>query len=190
MDEFRKAHFNFDRFPVSDLHQLTGLMPVALRDWRRRKLIPKDRDKEGNSFHLATIAELLLLKKLSNHHLGPKYAYGWTLAMAEHVFKFATDDLSAWKSADGWQAWLEDKSGRGCSAMQYMAIRTATGGIVAVPSLAMVMGSSSDVVTVVDLKALGVLLRERIGHPFADVKWQVSREAEVFERQYPGGRDG
>lgn len=166
--------FHFARFPISELERLTGLTPVGLRDWRRRGLIhPTMSPKEDGSFHLGTIAELLLLKRLSNHGIGPKQVYGWTSSFGSHVLWHAVNHRDAWANDEAWEVRQREMAKGRHYHPRYMVIHTAPGGIIGTLTLDKAMSPLRDVATIVDLETLGSELRELIGPGVGRVSFEI-----------------
>lgn len=163
MATHQQASFIHPRFTPSEVERVTGLSPVAVRDWRRRGLIHPTLDKsEDGRFHMLSVAELLLLKRLSDHGIGPKQVYGWASSYSKHLFHHALNDSSAWTTGEAWEEWQryrahgEKVEG---SLKRFWVIRTAPGGFEMTDDPFRALRGSNGVGTIVDFEALGSELR-------------------------------
>lgn len=170
MENYRTAIFVHPRFQPGDLERIVGLTPVAVRDWRRRGLIHPSLEKEKGGFHLSTLADLLLLKRLSDHGIGPKQVYGWTNSYSRHIFWHALADRSAWASDEAWELWQQKLPVD--FGERYFVIRTAPGGYGMTDDPSGEMARSKGVVTFVDCEALGCHLREAAAPRVSDFVWR------------------
>jgi len=155
--------FTYRSFQPAELEAITGLKPALIRDWRRRSLIHPSLDRTTSGFPAATVAEFMLLARLSDHGIGPKRVYGWSRAFAGKILTHALDDVSAWASADDYDAW---QTGGATAAEQFLAIWPAPGGMQARHSLDGIL-NGADLVTIVDLRAMGSRFRDAAGGPIA-----------------------
>lgn len=149
------------RFKPSEMKALTGLTPVAIRDWRRRNIIHQSYEKEGDGYHALSVAALLFLKRISDHGLSPKGFMGWADSFASIILRFTLDDESMWSSSEAFRAFQESDRKNAIPRKRYLVIRTPPGGFHLVNHIQEAPRPQRDMETVVDLELLGVMLRER-----------------------------
>jgi hypothetical protein len=81
-------------FSPAQAEKITGLSPVMQGDWRRRGILPKH---EGHArFNALEIAELWLLKMLSDRGVGPQQGKHVARRGAEGVVRAALRQPKAW----------------------------------------------------------------------------------------------
>jgi hypothetical protein len=177
MTSYRFASLIYSTFQPVELEKITGMKPALIRDWRRRELIHESLDRSEVGFSAATAAELLLLARLSDHGIGPKRVYGRTRAFSGVILYHALDDATAWRSQEAWEAWKADQ-GSGKTPDRYLAVYPAPHGLRSMDGLQHVMSNDSEIVTIVNMKALGEHLRTSAGQPLADVTWSYGVEVE------------
>lgn len=178
--EFRHASF----LPM-EVEAITNIKSATIRDWRRRGFI-RPRDGQGwQRFELGEVAELLILRTLSEQGIGPQRVGAWLPAMASHVTQHAMASEAAWETIDGYQAWCEDLAERirtplAVTPKRYGIILPAPGGIHTVDDLnsfyQQLIPEASAVTIVLDLKVLGDNLRIRAQRPIASVEWWEGQE--------------
>ncbi|MGE0776682.1 MAG: hypothetical protein AB7G25_07715 [Sphingomonadaceae bacterium] len=173
MLEHRIPHFVFPNFLPADVERITGLSPVAIRDWRRRELIHPSLDRGADGFPFGTVAEFMLLKTLSDHGIGPKRIYGWSSAYSTKIVHHALDAHSAWASEEAWTAW---KSEVRPGPERFMVMLTPPHGFIAADDLNDALRHGREVATIVDLALLGERLREKTSGSLSAVRWTIARE--------------
>jgi hypothetical protein len=177
MKTHRFASLAYTVFQPIELERITGMKPALIRDWRRRDLIHESLDRSEAGFSALTAAELLLLARLSDHGIGPKRVYGWTRGFSGIILHHALDDPTAWRSQEAWEAWKADQGTRK-APHRYLAVYPAPHGLRSMDGLQHVMSTGSEIVTIVNMKALGEHLRTSAGQPLADVTWTYGVETE------------
>lgn len=175
MVEQRIAEFIHPYFKPREVNRIVGLSPDVLRDWRRRDILHPAFDRDARGFHLAVLAHLLLLKRLSDHGIGPKSVEAWSSKVAGDVFKHTLSDPSAWVSEEGYTAWKGYLAKHpGLAMSRYMVKLTSPRGCISANSLEEAFNSGRDgVVTIVDLEQLGADLREQASEKRSDFRWQT-----------------
>lgn len=156
-----------------ELEHLTGLTPGAIRDWRRRKLIHESYEKEGTGFHPVTIAAFLFLKQMSDHGIGPKQFFGWEAGFATLILRHAMADASMWETDEAWNVYQDEQTKHSLPLTQYLVIRTPPDGYAHVNRIGDAFRGDRNVQTIVDLEALGLHLRERLGRPIGFIEETV-----------------
>jgi hypothetical protein len=180
MTEHKKPRFEHSKFQPSEVELITGLAPVLIRDWRRRDLIHKSMDKGAEGFDLGAVTEFLLLKRLSDHGIGPKRVYGWSTSLADHILRHALRATSAWPSPEDLRVYLEHEDQRPLWDREpdlFGIIRPVPHGISTIKDIKEI-GALGDVVTIIDLVKLSEELLEKAGKPIAKVNWIISQEVE------------
>lgn len=66
-------HYELAEFTPGDAEAITGVSTVLQRDWRRRGILPANEDGHAR-FDVHGLAELMILKSLSDRGLGPQAA--------------------------------------------------------------------------------------------------------------------
>ena len=81
-------------FSPAQVSEITGLSPVMQADWRRRDILPKH---SGHArFNALEIAEIWLLKMLSDRGVGPQHCKHVARRGAEGVVLAALQNPEAW----------------------------------------------------------------------------------------------
>lgn len=179
MENLRRPHFTYAQFRPDEVETITGLSPTLIRDWRRRGLIHESYDRGPDGFDLHSVANFMLLRRLSDHGLGPKRVYGWSDHPASLVASYALDDRAAWSSDDSWAAWTEERASgtRRGNKGRYWVIYSAPHGSAISDDLSDAF-ALRDVGTVIDMQMLGQELRERADRTLATVRWTSLRAVE------------
>lgn len=148
-------------FKPSEMESLTGLTPVAIRDWRRRNIIHHSYEKEENGYHAHSVATLLFLKRISDHGLSPKAFVGWSLSFADMILRHTLDDERMWNSVQAFREFGEADRKHAIPRKRYLIIRTPPAGFHLVNDLLEAPHPRRDIETLVNLEHLGEMLRER-----------------------------
>jgi len=184
-DTIRIPEFRHASFLPMEVEAITNIKPATIRDWRRRGLIRRPDGDGWQRFHLGEVAELLILRTLSEQGIGPQRVGAWLPAMASHVTHHAMASEDAWETAEGYQAWCNDDADRqklplAFSAKRFGVILPAPGGIHTVDELDSFyrqLGAEVSTISIVlDLAALGLHLRSRARKPIATVEWWEGQE--------------
>jgi hypothetical protein len=180
----RNPVFGYSTFKPAEVEAITGLSTALLRDWRRRKIIHHTLDKGPNGYSLGAVAELLVLKVLSDHGIGPKTVFGSSGNLAGNVMHFALDEPTAWATPDEWQLWEKDQRGEasilpeGVSKSPLQEVVRNRFGLLEPgrPTIAVAdikKAICAPVATVIDLETLGNTLRTSAGKPLGRLAgWQ------------------
>lgn len=178
--EFRHATF----LPM-EVEAITNIKPATIRDWRRRGFVRRSDGEGWQRFDLGAVAELLILRTLSEQGIGPQRVGAWLPALVSHVTQHAMANEEAWETAEGYQAWCADiaertRMPRAFTPKRYGVILPVPGGIYAVDDLNSFyqhLSPDASVITVVlDLMTLGNNLRTKARKPIATVEWWEGQE--------------
>ena len=149
--------FTHKLWAPADLGQLASLSPVNLRDLRRRKLAPAG---EGRRLRLEHVAQLLLQSEMVAHGFGPKRIQSIAERYARGVMAFALMEPTSWVDEDTHRAWIRSPSSR-CGA-RYVLIAGQAAEAQSEETLIEALSSLGSVVTVLDLKSLGLKLSSHL----------------------------
>ncbi len=151
-------------FAPADIERVADLSLSTLRTWRQRGLVHAQAIVgSGNGYHVAEVAQLMLLAAASRVGVAPGTLQG-NGGQAGHIFSHALDQPKAWVSADDWNVYLAEK--RKADPLRFLVI--APGFIQAMPSLDNAWLPAAS--TVIDMRALGEVLVEKAGRPFAALR--------------------
>jgi hypothetical protein len=180
-------------FLPSEIEAVSGLAPSTLRNWRARGLVHKSLGDGWQRFPAEAVAELLVLKRLSDAGIGPKQVYGWTGAIAAHVYQLAIDHPDAFGSAAEYAAWKRGPVlGDGVLEIRQPKPNPLRFTVVG-PSGVRSFAVAADLVrflnqtgagVVLDLEALAMQLRTRAGKPLVRLEWReiVNSDGTLIER--------
>ena len=168
MITIQRAHFDTEaiRFQPAEVETITGVPPVLLRDWRRRGILSERNDGKVDGFSVGALAEIALFQSLSTHGIGPKAVHGWSFSMVGHIVQFALAEPEAWATAEAYSAWRQETIN---GKTPRYAVLTSVGVRSTDSPMALPMGSDENVLTIVDLKRIGDMIRVRAGKPLAVV---------------------
>ena len=140
-----------------DLEQLSGVSQALLRDWRRRKLAPAS---DGRRIVLGDVAKLFIQSELVAHGFGPKSVTSIAEEYAWPLMQYALMEPKSWLDGDSHQAWLATLASK-CGA-RYVVITGRAIEAQSVDTFTDVLLHTASVVTVLDLKSLGMRLSSHL----------------------------
>mgnify|MGYP001416538295 CR=1 FL=1 len=169
--EFRNATF----LPM-EVEAITNIKPATIRDWRRRGFIRRPDGEGWQRFDLVELAELLVLRTLSDQGIGPQRVGAWLPAIGGRVANHALASETAWAAPDDYRVW-HDKCYDAHVFQRFAVILPATkSGPRLVDKLDELYlrldADASAIAIVLDLAALGLNLRARAKKPLAEIEWQ------------------